>query len=647
VVAAVAIQGRLGDLSKRRSVGIRRGTVLTFVVVVAAYVAAARLGLELSVAHGVITPVWPPTGIALAALLLCGPRFWPAIATGAFLANATSGHASIPVAASISVGNTLEALVAVYLLRKVDFRSTFERASDVLWFTAIAAFLCTAISATHGVTTLAIAGAPAASSYGSAWVLWWLGDAMGALLVAPAILLTAARVPRIERRRRWEALGLLALVAGTSAIVFLQGHWRYPYAVFGALVWATLRFRQLGAAVGSLVVAAIAVAGTLGSATPLGSDATTTVQVLQALLAFVAVSLLVLGAALEEREKANAGLAEAQALAHLGAWEWDLEADRISWSHELCRMFGVDSGTRSLTFDGFLARVHPHDRDAMRRAVQRSLETHEPFEVVHRIVLADGSERYVHGRGRVVVGSTGAPSRMVGTAQDVTERHRAETVRDNILSAVSHELRTPLTAILGFALTLDARSDAVDDELRRRMTTELKNQALKLDRLLANLLDVDRLRHGSLELAVEPTDVAALVERTVSALEWDGRRIELRTSEAVADVDPAKLERMVENLVTNALKHTPPGTSVNVCVTHDDRSVLVRVDDAGPGIADAHKLDIFEPFARANGASEAPGTGIGLALVAQFAALQGGRAWVEDNAGGGASFRVSLPLHSR
>ena len=236
---------------------------------------------------------------------------------------------------------------------------------------------------------------------------------------------------------------------------------------------------------------------------------------------------------------------------------------------------------------------------------------------------------------------------MVGTAQDVTERHRAEAVRDNILSAVSHELRTPLTSILGFALTLDERSDAVDDELRQRMTSELKNQALKLDRLLANLLDVDRLRHGSLELAVEPTDVAALVERTVAAGETGGRRIERRTSPATADVDPAKLERMVENLVTNAMKHTPSGTSVKVSVTRDERSVLVRVDDAGPGIADANKLEIFEPFARANHASQVPGTGIGLALVAQFAALHGGRAWVEDNAGGGASFRISLPLHAR
>jgi signal transduction histidine kinase len=100
----------------------------------------------------------------------------------------------------------------------------------------------------------------------------------------------------------------------------------------------------------------------------------------------------------------------------------------------------------------------------------------------------------------------------------------------------------------------------------------------------------------------------------------------------------------VDNLVTNALKHTPPGTKVSVSVAGDGDTVLLRVDDSGPGVADEQKRQIFEPFVRVNGAGNVAGTGIGLALVAQFAALQGGRAWVEDRPGGGSSFRVSLPL---
>jgi signal transduction histidine kinase len=127
----------------------------------------------------------------------------------------------------------------------------------------------------------------------------------------------------------------------------------------------------------------------------------------------------------------------------------------------------------------------------------------------------------------------------------------------------------------------------------------------------------------------------------------DGNRISLSAVEIVAEVDAAKLERIVDNLVTNALKHTPPGTGVSVSVSADSGRLLLRVDDSGDGVPDELKQQIFEPFVRVNGASGAPGTGIGLALVAQFAALQGGKAWVEDRPGGGASFRVSLPLGAR
>ena len=196
---------------------------LAFLGVAGAYYGSAKLGLELSVAHGVITPVWPPTGIALAALLVFGPRLWPAVALGAFAANATSG-ASLAVAAGISVGNTLEALVGVYLLRRIGFRRSLERVRDVLALATLGALVSTTVSATNGVLVLTLANSPSASPFGSAWKLWWLGDAMGNLLVAPLLLVWAAQLPRaIERARRGEAVVLLALCFGVSGIVFLGG----------------------------------------------------------------------------------------------------------------------------------------------------------------------------------------------------------------------------------------------------------------------------------------------------------------------------------------------------------------------------------------------------------------------------------------
>jgi signal transduction histidine kinase len=623
---------------------------LIVAVVAAAYFGGAKLGLSLAVAHGVITPVWPPTGIAIAALLLFGPRYWPAVAIGALAGNATSG-VSIWVAGAIAVGNTLEALVAYYLLRSAGFRRTFERVQDVLAF-AVCALASCAVAATNGVTVLAIADSAAASPYGSRWLLWWLGDATGALLVAPLILLWAAATPyRFRGRRLAEALIDLAALAGIGAAVFLGGLWRYPYLLFPLLLWATVRFTQLGAGTSSFVVAAFAVAGVVSEATPLaGHDDTVSVEILQGILAVVAISLLALGASIAERDRAvdslrqaAAGLAEAQELAHIGSWEWDIRSDRVTWSEELYRIYDLPPARGELDYAAYLGRIHPGDRDDVRAIVEGALEERSAFEMSHRIVLDDGSERIVQGRGRVVLDANGAPVRMVGTAQDITERSRVEEVRENILSTVSHELRTPLTSILGFAVTLRERWRGLTDEGRVEMIGHVAAEAERLERLLNDLLDVDRLRHGRLRAVLAETDVGGLVAAVVAGHPLAGHPVDVDAPPMYAHVDPAKLERIVENLLSNAGRHTPDGTPVAVTVERNGAGVLLRVDDRGPGVPDAEKESVFGLFTRGSTGADSPGVGVGLSLVAQFAALHGGRAWVEDNPGGGASFRVLLP----
>ena len=621
---------------------------LQVALVAAVYFGGAKLGLNLAVGHGVITPVWPPTGIAIAALLLLGPRMWPAVAIGALLGNATSG-VSFWVAAGIAVGNTLEAVVAVYLLHRLSFRKTFERVVDVVQF-ACAAAIAAAVAATNGVTVLALADSPAASPYGSRWLLWWLGDATGALLVAPLILVWATRPPiRLPLARILEGLLVLAALSGLCAAIFLGGLWRYPYLLFPLLLWASVRFTQLGAVTASFTVAAFGVAGVISDNVPLGGhDETVTVEILQGLLAITAISLLALGSSIAERDaaaessrQAAGGLAEAQALAHIGSWEWDIAGDRVTWSNELYRIYDLQPERGELNYEAYLSRIHPADRDRVRGTVQVALADGQAFELTHRVVRADGTERIVHGRGRVVSDRNGHPVRMVGTAQDITERERVEQVRENILSAVSHELRTPLTSILGFAITLRERWPTLTDEGREQMIGLVASQAERLDRLLNDLLDVDRLRHGRLRVEFEDADLGELV-RSVVAGRTDDRRIDVQAQSVHASVDPAKFERIVDNLLANAERHTPEGSPIEVSIAPNGAGVLLRVDDRGPGVPDAEKETIFQAFARGSEV-EATGVGVGLALVAQFAALHGGRAWVEDNPGGGASFRVLFP----
>ena len=615
---------------------MRYGIHLAVLAVV--YVAAAKLGIELSVARGVITPVWAPTGIAIAALFLFGTRLWPAVAVGAFVANVTS-DASIGVSAAIAVGNTLEAVVGSELLRRADVRPALNRVRDVLALIVLGAAVAPLIAATNGVTALAVAGD--VGSYGSEWLLWWVGDAMGALVVAPlALVWSTYPVRGWDRRRFLEAAVLLAVLIGLSAFVFLTGFWRYPHLIFPVLIWAALRFRQVGAVTSSFIVTSIAIAGAVDGSIPLADRSDTEiVEILEGLLAGVAVSLLILGAVLEERRRADDAFNEAQQVAHVGSWDWEIAPNRVWWSDELFRIYGLEPRSADVTFETYLERVHPEDREFVRETVQRAYEERQPFLFDHRIVLPDGGIRWTQSRGRVVTDVDGRPLRMVGTAQDVTERKQLDALRDTILATVSHELRTPLTSILGFAMTLEERGAELEQGRHRELLRHLAEQARRLDRLLTDLLDLDRLRHGSLIPELAETDVADLVARITSSY-----GVAVHSEPVVAEVDAPKVERIVENLVANALRHTPEGTDVTVRVEGQDGGVLIAVDDRGPGVAEAERAAIFEMFQRGGDpTTNTQGAGIGLALVAQFTALHGGRAWVEENPGGGSSFRVFLP----
>lgn len=642
---------RLQALLEPRSERVRTAVLAAALFV--GYVSSARLGLELSIAHGVITPVWAPTGLSLAALVLYGPRLWPAVALGAFVANATSG-ASVPDAFFISIGNTLEALVGSLLLRRVGFRPALDRVRDVFALILFGAIASTTISATNGVATLWASGEVARSQLDSEWLLWWVGDGMGNLIVAPLLFVLSTRPwRRLDLRMKLEGLVLLGLLVTFGSVVFLGGQWRYPHILFPLLIWAVLRFHQFGAVASSFVLAGTAIAGAVHGTTPIGNGTPTEiVQTLEGLTAGVAVSLLIFGAVLAERSRAerelaraHTRLAEAQEVAQIGSWEWDIATNRVTWSEELYRLWGLDPRSVELTYERYLDSIHPDDRELAQKTVEDAFAKGDSFLFDHRVELPDGPVRWIHSRGQVIVDESGAPARMLGTAQDITERKRIDELRDSILAAVSHELRTPLTSIIGFAVTLKENADSLDERTRSSMVDHLVEQSRKLDHLLSDLLDLDRLRHGFVNPRFRPADVALLVEQLASNISSETHELRIETRSSVAEVDAPKVERIVDNLLSNALNHTPPGTQILVRVESVPGGVMIAVDDRGPGVAESQRESIFEIFNRGTSGEHVPGTGIGLSLVSQFTALHGGRAWVEDNPGGGASFRVFLPSH--
>lgn len=288
-------------------------SALRLAIVFVVYVLAGKAGLAVAFVNASASAVWPPTGIAIAAMLVLGTRQWPAIFLGAFVVNVTTAG-SFTSSLAIAAGNTLEATVATILVtRFANGVRAFERPQDVLKFTLLAAIISTAISATVGVTTLVLTGNAAPAEFSSIWLTWWLGDASGALIVAPPLVLwgTTSSIP--PSRRRLVELAALAIAVVAIALVTFSGvgplsQQRYPisFLPFTVLVWAAFRFGPREAATMIAILSGIAIIGTLHGTGPFGAfPPNDALLLLQSFMAVTALTTLSLAAAVFDRDRAH------------------------------------------------------------------------------------------------------------------------------------------------------------------------------------------------------------------------------------------------------------------------------------------------------------------------------------------------------
>jgi PAS domain S-box-containing protein len=399
-----------------------------------AYFVAAQIGFRLAFLAEQITTVWAPTGIALATLLLGGIRFWPAIWIGALLANATTA-APLWTAFLIASGNTLEAVLAVWGLRRVaGFTVTLSRVADVVRFLA-AAVACTAVSATIGVSTLSAARVQSWDTFGPLWFEWWFGDVLGAVIVAPAILTTI--------RHQWSVPDVF------RAAIFVTGSVLVTHLVFGELL--NLRTYPLeyaifpvvigAAATGELAVTALVVLSASGVAIWhtahgaglfAGQNAHDNLILLQVFMGVLAATALLLGAAIAERRAgerrerdAATMLRLAQRAGGVATFEWDFRCQVAQCSAEFFRIFGLPARDGVMTGAEWGRFVHPEDRDVMAAHLARALDGHEPAAADYRVVLGDGSIRWLSYAGQFQRTPDG--DRMLGTVVDISHRKRLET----------------------------------------------------------------------------------------------------------------------------------------------------------------------------------------------------------------------------
>jgi integral membrane sensor domain MASE1 len=291
---------------------------LLIIIVAAVYFGAAKLGLSLAFIHANVSPVWPPTGLAIAAVLLLGYRIWPGILLGAFLANLFT-PISMATAGGIAIGNTLEALSAGLILRSLNFDSSFDRAKDVFKFVVVA-ILCTMVSATIGTLSLCLSHQATWEGFGNLWLTWWLGDTIGGLLIAP-LLLTWGSGSRhwLPKNRYLEALLLLLLLAAAAMATFGKPSPTplkyYPIArlTIPFFLWAAFRLGQRGVTLATITISVFAVWGTAKGLGPfVGGTPNESLLLLQVFLGSNAVTFLFLVAAVEERRHSEETLRKSE-----------------------------------------------------------------------------------------------------------------------------------------------------------------------------------------------------------------------------------------------------------------------------------------------------------------------------------------------
>jgi signal transduction histidine kinase len=521
------------------------------------YVVAGKLGLSLAFVHASASPVWPPTGIALAAFLTLGYRVWPAIFVGAFIVNATT-MGSAATSLGIATGNTLEGLLGAYLVnRYANGARVFDHSQDAFKFAGFAALLSTIVSATVGVGSLILGGYAAWADADEIWFTWWLGDASGALIFAPLMVLWLRDWRGGPSRGRvLEAAALWLTTTFIGLAVFGEGLTRFglmtlplTFLCTPPLVWAALRFRQLEAAMLVTVLSGIAIWETLRGFGPFASaTANEALLLLQLFMGTVSVMVISAGALVEERRRVE----------------------------------------------------------------------HEREDLLLRAQLARA------------------------------EAEAANRAKDEFLAMLGHELRNPLAAIISAVSVLDRIGQQDDVAVRARGA--IRHQITHLGRLVDDLLDIAHVTSGDIVLVCEPLNLATSVQRSVSNLASTGRLerhvIDVRAEPVWANADPTRLNQIVANLLTNAIKYTSPGGTIRIRVGGEEEQAIVGVADTGIGIPPnllPHMFDLPVQGDRRLDRAQS-GLGVGLTLVRRLVEMHGGRVEVfSEGPGQGSEFVVRLP----
>jgi len=671
-------------------------TVGLCLIVAVVYFAGAEVGLSLASLHQNVTPVWPPTGIAIATVLIFGPRILPGIFIGALAANLATSL-PIPFTAGIATGNTLEALTAWFLLRRSKrWRNSFDSVGEVLTFIVYAAVLATLVSATIGSLSVWLGDPRQAERFIPLWLTWWMGDGFGALIFTPLIISwSSSRL--INHEDMPEIASLFVLLVIVVLIVF--GGWfpgpvkTYPlaYLCLPCLLWAALRFDQRIVTSAIVLITAVAIWGARQGYGPFIQPSSKNVTLLL-LISFVGTSslmTLLVAAGTSERRRAEAEkwkLGSELALhrrrvedivQHVPGVVWeawgkpDASNQRIDFvSSHIEELLGYSEEEWLSTPNFWLSVVHPDDKERAATEAAAIFASGKGGTSRFRWLHKDGREVWVESQS-IVVSDENGPAGMRGVTLDVTAAVKAEIERaellkresearqqaeeasrlkEEFLATVSHELRTPLNAVVGWSRLL--RSGQLDHDGAAHAVEVIERNAAAQRQIIEDLLDVSRIITGKLRINTQPVDLLLIIHAAIDAVRPAAEAKEITISTHIEAPDPIvradseRLQQVLWNLLANAVKFTPSDGTVDVHLEQHGSLAEIRIEDSGPGVPAEFLPRIFDRFSQADGSSTRKhgGLGLGLAIVRHLVELHGGTVSAANREEGGAVLTVRLPI---
>ena len=658
------------------------------------YFVAGRLGTLLALPPGYSTAVFPASGIALFAILRYGYKIWPGILIGSFLLN---GSISVlqqnmtlikftPIGLSIGFGASAEALAGGYFLYKFTKSSNpFYQVKNVFIFIVFSSGVSSLISAICGTLTITLSGISTWDQFNETFLTWWLGDAIGILIITPILILFSnISSNRFHRKLMMEGVFLVISLFFVCKMVFSEwlGNTSYPlsFLPFPFLVWAVFRFDKLGLIISTLVISIISNWETIHGNGPfaIAQEPNTSLLLVQTFLGTAFSMSLILYTDLTEKRRISESLLKSEErikqtedFSLVMATHVGLDGKWLKVPKTLCDLLGYTR--EELLADTFESVTHPDDFMADWSQCQQLIRGEKKsFDLEKRYIRKDGKVIWVDLNCSIVLDDENNPIHFVTYIRDITERknleHKLKRYSEELENRVkertydlarsnkdleefaylaSHDLQEPLRKITTFADRIIEKQNSLNAETRDYLE-RMQKAAGRMAEYIHDLLEYSRITQ--VPILYQRVSLKNIVSQVLDDLsdQINSQNANIHVGELpTLEVDSVQFPKLIQNLISNAIKYHREGIAPLINITSSflekTKEWQIEVSDNGIGIEEKYFDRIFKPFERLHGRSKFEGSGIGLAICKKIIQRHNGEITVQNNQPYGTTFVVSLP----